>query len=461
VTDVDFSEFKVRMLAAGLPTVVCKTFEHYYRELASGKTGLIRETEIEPVASLPDADEFPESLQVAGKAALHKTVMIKLNGGLGTGMGLDKAKSLLEVRDGLTFLDILARQTLASGARLLLMDSFRTQSDSLQALEKYPELRGEVPLDFLQHKVPKVVCSDLSPAIWPADPELEWCPPGHGDLYTALITTGMLETLLAAGIETAFVSNGDNLGAIIDPLILGYFVTEKLPFMMEVADRTAADSKGGHLARNKAGQLVLRESAQCAQADQATFQDIERHRYFNTNNLWIDLRSLRDLMAQRDNVLGLAMIRNQKTLDPRAPSSPKVYQLETAMGAAIEVFEGAGAIRVPRDRFAPVKKCSDLLALRSDGYALDEEYRVVLAAGACRTVVSLDDRFYKRVDDLEARFPHGPPSLCDCDKLTVQGDITFGRDVVIEGEAEVVNESDGPGRVPDGTFIRGRFAVPS
>ena len=127
---------------------------------------------------------------------------------------------------------------------------------------------------------------------------------------------------------------------------------------MEVADRTAADRKGGHLAQRLSdGRLVLRESAQCPDADMDAFQDIERHRYFNTNNLWIHLPSLRECLAEHDGVMGLPMIRNSKTLDPRDASSPKVYQLETAMGAAIAAFESAGALRVPR---SPVRAGQDV-----------------------------------------------------------------------------------------------------
>lgn len=61
------------------------------------------------------------------------------------------------------------------------------------------------------------------------------------------------------------------------------------------------------------------------------------------------------------------------------PPRPQVFQLETAMGAAIECFKGAGAVAVPRYRFAPVKKCNDLLLLRSDAYVVNEHYNIVLA----------------------------------------------------------------------------------
>src|SRR5215208_5233937 len=97
----------------------------------------------------------------------------------------------------------------------------------------------------------------LPQASWPDDPRLEWAPPGHGDLYTSLVTSGMLAELLEHGYEFAFVANSDNLGAVLEPRILSWFAREELPFAMEVADRTQADRKGGHPARLRAGGLVL------------------------------------------------------------------------------------------------------------------------------------------------------------------------------------------------------------
>ena len=162
-------------------------------------------------------------------------------------MGLTGPKSLLEVRESLTFLDIIAQQAIGVGAPLLLMNSFATDEASLKVLERYFSQSGEMPLSFLQHKQPKVCADDFGPASFPDDPELEWCPPGHGDLYIALATSGLLIALLDAGYEYAFVSNADNLGAVLEPRILGYLAQRKLPFLMEVADRTLADRKGGHL----------------------------------------------------------------------------------------------------------------------------------------------------------------------------------------------------------------------
>ena len=456
-TSSRFAPFAERMRAEALPETAIKTFEHYYTQLVEGQTGLIPEDSITPVEALPDVEDFPQQLADAGQLALSKTVLLKLNGGLGTSMGLDKAKSLLPVKDNLSFLDIIARQALLADIPLVLMNSFATRTDSLAVLKQYSELWGAIPLDFFQHKIPKIRQDDLSPVSWPANPELEWCPPGHGDIYTALTTSGMLDRLLEAGYVYAFVSNADNLGAVVSPLILGYFAENQLPFMMEVAYRTEADKKGGHLAVLPGGQLTLRESAQCPQADLESFQDIRRHKYFNTNNLWINLPALKTVLEAKNNILSLPMIRNAKTVDPRDSATPPVYQLETAMGSAIAVFEGAGAVRVPRTRFAPVKTTNDLLAVRSDAYILTDDYQVVLnpERKLGQVVIELDPLYYKLVDNMEARFPLGVPSLIDCAFLGIQGDIRFGRNVVVTGQVKLANENNHQINIEDGTVLKG------
>ncbi|MDP9384800.1 MAG: UTP--glucose-1-phosphate uridylyltransferase, partial [Actinomycetota bacterium] len=237
-----------KMRAAGVHQAAIDTFRHYFERLAAGETGLLPESEIEPLRELPDAERLTEQ---APAELVDQAVVVKLNGGLGTGMGMTRAKSLLEVKDGMSFLDITARQVLhireRTGARLpfVLMNSFATRDDSLAALERHPGLPSDVPPDFVQNKEPKLRVDDLAPVEWPADPNLEWCPPGHGDLYTALVSSGMLDALLERGYRYAFVSNSDNLGATFDPRILAWFASRGIPFMSEVCDRTEADKKGG------------------------------------------------------------------------------------------------------------------------------------------------------------------------------------------------------------------------
>lgn len=445
-----------KMREEGVADAAINAFEHYYRQLEAGETGLMPEDSIEPVTELPHLDDLPSDPD-AEREALRKAIVLRLNGGLGTSMGLTGAKSLLEAKDGLSFLDVIARQVLALREQhgcelpLVLMDSFSTREDSLRALAAYGDLDIGLPLDFIQNKEPKLLVEDLTPAEWPDNPALEWCPPGHGDLYTALVTSGMLEDLLERGFEYAFVANSDNLGAVLEPRILAWLRANDVPFLMEVTERTEADRKGGHLARRKADdRLVLRETAQTPDEDLKALQDLSTHRFANTNNLWVNLRALDQAMRERDGVLGLPMIRNKKTVDPGDKSSPEVFQIETAMGAAIEVFEGARALVVPRTRFAPVKTTDDLLALRSDAYRLTDDARVELVRDSV-PIVTLDPDHYKLMRDFDARFPDGPVSLAEADRFEVDGDVTFGANVVARGSVKV----EGPATIAAGTTLTG------
>ena len=459
----EFEPFYQRMQTEDLPEIFIKNFQHQFLKLLRGETGRIAESDIQPVSALPDAEYLEEKYQLIGDSHLAQSVFLKLNGGLGTSMGLERAKSLLTVKDRLTFLDIIARQSLQGGSRLLLMNSFSTHEDSLNYLKKYPELQGNIPLDFLQHKAPKVVQKNLSPANWPDNPTLTWCPPGHGDLYIALYSTGILQQLLDTGYVYAFISNADNLGAVLDSRILGYFIEMEYPFMMEVADRTEADKKGGHLAQLTNGQLILREIAQCPKEDLEFFQNVHKHRYFNTNNLWIDLRALIKLLQQQNYILDLPMIRNQKTLDPRDPQSPTVFQIETAAGSAISVFKNSAAIRVPRTRFAPVKNTNDLLAVRSDRYSISNDFKIVPIPSQKEKAIEidLDSRFYELINDFEARFLYGPPSLKNCESLVIKGDVLFEKNVNLFGKVEIVNTDVRQLSIAAGTKIDGKYIINS
>jgi UDP-N-acetylglucosamine pyrophosphorylase len=443
---------KTKMRASGAADATIDTFLAAVAKVAAGERGQIPECAIEPVAELPSLESLPAAGEGAGEL-LNQLAVIKLNGGLGTSMGLEQAKSLIKVKRDDTFLDFIAKQILhlraQSGAPKLafyLMDSFSTQADTLAYLRKYPDLAVDGQLDFLQSKVPKLDAKTLLPVTWPAAPDLEWCPPGHGDLYPSLLGCGLLDKLLARGIKFLFVSNSDNLGATVDLRLLNHFATSGDSFLMEVATRTAADRKGGHLARRlEDGRLLLRESAQCPAADETQFQDITQHRFFNTNNLWIRLDHLKAELAQRGGVLPLALITNSKTVDPRDAASPKVIQIESAMGAAIECFTNTGAVVVPRSRFAPVKSTSDLLALRSDAYRLTEDYLLVLdeSRHGQPPVIDLDTKHYKLLADFEAAFPHGAPSLVKCESLKVIGRKIFPADLVLKGKVEFSEKEEG------------------
>ena len=328
-----------------VPEAAIRAFERNYQALLRDESGLIPEGSIKPCEDLPQLSDFSSASADYDPSLLAQTVVIKLNGGLGTSMGLQKAKSLLPVKGEATFLDIIANQILhlrnktGANIRFLLMNSFSTSRDTLEHMEAYADqdLAGADEVELMQNQIPKIDAQTLKPVEWPKSESSEWCPPGHGDLYAALSGSGWLASLLAEGVKYAFVSNSDNLGAVLDAGLLQYFAGSDKPFLMEVTERTEADKKGGHLAmRVEDSQLLLREVAQCPEADIDEFQNIKKHRYFNTNSLWIRLDVLKDLLDKEDGVLPLPMIQNKKTVDPRDADSTKVYQLETAMGAAIE-----------------------------------------------------------------------------------------------------------------------------
>ncbi|NNG21286.1 UTP--glucose-1-phosphate uridylyltransferase [Naumannella sp. ID2617S] len=432
-----------KMTEAGVNPVAIQVFRHYYEQLKSGATGLISEDSIAPLTEVDRlADQHPDP--EAAQQALAQTVVIKLNGGLGTSMGMDRAKSLLPVRDQKSFLDLIVQQVRSARERhgvrlpLLLMNSFRTREDTLAALAEHPDLPVDgLPLDFLQNSEPKLRTDDLTPVEWPQNPDLEWCPPGHGDVYPALLGSGVLDQLLEQGFRYASVSNSDNLGATPDPVLAGWFAASGAPYAAELCRRTVNDRKGGHLAvRRSDERLILRDTAQTADEEMDFFTDEHRHPFFHTNNLWWDLVRLKEVLTERDGVLGLPLIRNTKTVDPSDSDSPEVYQVETAMGAAIEVFEGATAIVVDRSRFLPVKTTNELLLLRSDCYRIDDDGTIELLADSAPEV-SLDSSYYKKIGDFDQRFDQGAPSLREATSLRINGDFRFGAEVTVRGAVEL------------------------
>lgn len=453
-----------RMAADGAPALIVEAFLDNMRRWNAGDLGVIPGATLGDLGTLARFEDLDES-DASADEAIRQTVVIKLNGGLGTSMGLEQAKSLIIAKNGQSFLDIIVQQIdfLRTRCRaplpLLLMNSFSTDADSLAAIEKgHPGFGnpGGLPLAFCQHRVPKLDIATRHPVLWAENPTLEWCPPGHADIYYALQTTGLLERLLADGFRYAFVSNADNLGALLHRGILGHIARQRTPFLMEVTARTDSDRKGGHLARSQdSGRLLLRESAQCPDDETDAFQDIHTYSLFNTNNLWLNLEALHAMLQAIHGLPQLPLIVNRKTVDPTLSDSPAVVQLEAAMGSAIACFEGADALVVPRFRFAPVKTTNDLLAIRSDLYRLGSEHQVALHPRRFGPPpdIQLDPRFYKNITDFEQRFAKGAPSLLHCDSLRVDGDIHFGAGIRIEGDVHLRNPTDTPAHMADGMRI--------
>jgi UTP--glucose-1-phosphate uridylyltransferase len=458
MTEAGLKAAAEKMRAAGAHEEAIRAFESAYTRLTEGGETLLPTAELEPAQDVPALEDLSDA---DATEALEHVVVIKLNGGLATSMGLQEPKSLVEAREKRSFLDIIVGQILALRERhgvrlpLVLMNSDATREATEKALAAHSEIAHEgIAPDFMQSMIPKLDADTLAPVTWPAAPALEWCPPGHGDVYGALRRSGMLSALLEQGFRYAMISNSDNLGAQLDHRIAAHLAREQIPFLMEVVQGTEADRKGGHIARRRSdGRLVLRETAQTPDEDADSFRDYERWRYYNTNSLWVDLRALDELLESSDGVLELPLIVNRKTVDPRDSSSTPVIQLESAMGAAIGSFSGASLLLVPRTRFVPVKTTDDLLVLRSDVYELtpDQEVRAAPERAEQLPYVELDSRYYKLIDDFEQRFPDGPPSLRAAERLVVHGDVTFGADVIVRGAVELDTET--PRELAPGTVL--------
>jgi UTP--glucose-1-phosphate uridylyltransferase len=448
----------------GMSAIAITSFTHSYRTWEKDSAGFIPESSVDPADHFPHiADVMPSIDHDAAHAALAQTAFLKLNGGLGTSMGLSRAKSLLPVRlhkgRRMRFLDIILGQVTTTrrtqGVRLplIFMNSYRTSADTLAVVRRDRNFhQEEIPLQVLQHREPKILADTGMPVTWPENPSLQWCPPGHGDVYATLYDSGILDKLLDEGMKYLFISNSDNLGARPSSTVAGYFASTDSPFMVEVARKTPADRKGGQFVVNKkTGRLMLREMSQVPPQDLAAATDIRKHPYFNTNNIWVRIADLKKKLEEFGGIMPLPVIMNHKTVDPTDSSSPAVVQLETAMGAAISVFDNATCLEVDRPRFLPVKTTNDLYIMRSDRFHLTDTYEME-DANYVFPEVNLDPRYYKNIDDFNERFPYDVPSIAAAKSVTVKGDWTFGRDVTFFGAAKLDDEGV-PSFVPSGSYV--------
>lgn len=376
---------------------------------------------------LCDLNTLPESLLEIGKDAAKKLAVLKLNGGLGTTMGCNGPKSLLQIHERETFLDIVGKQLhelrrqVKHPVPLILLNSFNTSDATLS------HLKDTTFLELFQHEVPRIDTETNRPFVCHQDKNLEWYPPGHGDLYISLLTTGLLDTLLAKDISYLFVSNADNLGATVDLRLLGYMHKEQRPFLMEVTEKTMHDIKGGTLVRYQ-DKISLLERAQVSPEESSTFEDISTFKFFNTNSVWINLRTLKNTLAK--GPLHLPVIVN-----PKQVHGTHVIQLEQALGAAIGAFENAIPVSVSRDRFIPVKTTADLLLLQSDFYTKHRNGQIVRSTSGPMPTLILSPHFSK-INDFRNRVVY-PPSLRECHYLRLDGAITLLRQVKFEGKVEI------------------------
>ncbi|KAJ8962550.1 hypothetical protein NQ318_000942 [Aromia moschata] len=415
----------------------------------------------------PDAIKDYNSLETPSTDVIHqmlnKLVVVKLNGGLGTSMGCHGPKSVITVRNTLTFLDLTVQQiehlnkTYKVNVPLVLMNSFNTDEDTEKIIRKYRNLQIEIHT-FNQSCYPRISRDSLMPVAKSAyiHKNLEaWYPPGHGDFYESFRNSGLLSQFLKNGRECCFISNIDNLGATVDLNILNLMLnpTDKIQheFIMEVTDKTRADVKGGTLIQYE-GKLRLLEIAQVPKERIDEFKSVKTFKYFNTNNLWAKLSAIDRILKEDD--LRMEIIINNKSLE----NGLNVIQLETAVGAAMKSFDFALGINVPRSRFLPVKTTSDLLLVMSNLYNLKNGSLIMSPQRMFMTtpLVKLGSNHFSKVKDFLSRFPN-IPDILELDHLTVSGDVTFGRGVSLKGTVIIIANHGDRIDIPAGAILENKI----
>ena len=325
---MDVTGFKKALKPFKMDSVVLDDYIRLYQKFQKGpeKIGHWKSLKSPNEKKLLQYNSLPIPEKESLVAALTRIAVCKLNGGLGTSMGCRGSKSAVIVRDKMTFIDLIALQVDQLNNKykvdvpLIFMSSFYTHDETERIIGKLPGT-SEI-LSFCQNRYPRLLedCSGfLDPKNLNAD---AWYPPGHGDLYSCLVQNGYLDRLIREGREYLFISNSDNLGAVIDLKILNFILNEDIPFLMEVTPKTYADTKGGVLCQEK-GHIKLLEIANVPPEHIPEFCGNQKFKFFNTNNIWINLVRLKELL--RTKPLDLSVIVNQKQIKNKS-----VLQLENS-----------------------------------------------------------------------------------------------------------------------------------
>ena len=395
------------------------------------------------------------------KEILDKLVVVKLNGGLYNVMGCTGPRCVITVRNEFTFLDMHVQQVEKLNNKygceipIVLMNSFNNHEETQKVFRKYTHVN--VPLYcFKQSQYPQIFKESFRtvPRSMSEEDKESWYPPGHGDFYQSFYNSGLLQKFIDDGKEYLFVSNIDNLGATIDLSILNYLLSQsceqRSEFVMEVTDKTKADVIGGTLIKYKE-KLRLLEISQVPKDYVEDFKAVSKFRIFNTNNLWVQLPAIKNLVES--HMLCMEIITNNTQIN----NGDKIIELSTAIGAAVKCFNHSIGVNVPRSRFLPVKTCSDLLLVMSNLYNMSNGTLLMSSQRQFSTTpfVKLGN-YFKKVKEFLKRFD-GIPDIIDLDHLTVAGDVTFGRGIVLRGTVIIIANHGERIDIPSGTILENKI----
>lgn len=423
------------------PENVVSNFKRYLRAIYDGEEAKISRERI----SLPKKEDLiiiediDDSVKKLGSQNLSKLAYIKLNGGMSTTMGGSVPKIVVEAKNKLSYFQVIAKQILSinkehnANMPLILMNSFFTEELTKKEIQKNNP--GIAVKTFIQNKHPRVRKDNLLPLI--INDEVSWAAPGHGDFYNSLYSSGLLDELLSQGIKYAFVSNIDNLMAVPDAKILGYFIREDLDFLLETSKKTKLDVKGGTPTRID-GELRLLERAMVTDEMMNQFEDITYFKVFNTNNLWINLKRMKEVMSKGELIF--PFLQNFKTIEGN-----DCIQIETVIGDGISAFEKTKAIIVPRNRFAPTKKPQDQLFLMSDLFVMSVDgfvdFNITRSKKLGYKPTFLVKGFLDSLDDLKKFEDPNTLSLVYLEEAEIKGFVKFGVNVSLKGKIKIINNN--------------------
>ncbi|MBT3515697.1 MAG: UTP--glucose-1-phosphate uridylyltransferase [Flavobacteriaceae bacterium] len=386
------------------------------------------------------------------EASLAQLAVCKLNGGLGTTMNCRGPKSAIIVREKKTFINILVEQISELNKKykadvpLYFMNSFNTHDATERIISR---VKGTTRiLSFCQHSYPRLLADESGFLDLQKKSADAWYPPGHGDLFSCILENGYLDSLIKEGRECLFISNADNLGAVIDLKILDYMINEDIPFLMEVTSKTTADMKGGVLCQGK-DRIQLLEIANVPPEHVAEFCGNKKFKFFNTNNIWINLIHLKRML--KEGPLDLDLVINRKQVKKQ-----DILQLETTVGSALNLFPGSVGMNVPRSRFLPVKKTSDLLLVQSNLFDLDR--------GILKRDSAINDSNLPRINlkdpfndlkEYQRRVPV-PPDIAELSSLELEGQVQFNGNVTLKGNVRLISHKKKI-RIPKGAVLENKI----
>ncbi|CAI4064416.1 hypothetical protein SUVZ_08G0350 [Saccharomyces uvarum] len=412
-------------------------------ELDSGKIRLLNTSEFTEFEDIRDSDALDHAL-------LSKLATLKLNGKADSVIG--KESPLFEVKNGKCSLDIIVQQTqnlntsFNCDVPLIFMTSLETEPQISNFLKESYTCSKVEWKTIVHSSFPAIDKDTLLPAVFQINvcEEDLWYPCGSGNLIDTLYFSGELDNLIVQGKEVLFVSDLDNLGAIVDLNILSYMITNEIDYLVEVVERTANDSNTGVLATYESKLRLV--DYKCLSRESA-----RKCKTVNTNNIWINLRKLKNLIES--DSLNLPICSSETKMIIHNSPLMEILHLQTNLGDCIDFFSNSQIIKVPRNRFLPLATCEDLFLLNSNLYDLDTSGSLNLYPLRFELLpsIKLGDEF-ANYETFKIGIPD-IPNILELDHLTVMGNVFFGYKIILRGTVVIICDEDDVIIIPDGSIL--------